>query len=328
MKQANSSPLQEFNTPKPMKRQIDSSAQQSATATPSYMLPLKRRKTTQTTISQHTSQSSANPIDHNLSEPKPNYLTHADTPAPYEDSDSAAHAAISDMSISAASIQTQQWSNIDKADTPILTVETVVTDTTAVHVYEDYKLTDDAILQADPEDLSLKQETEEMSPEGLLNSGYYCDPGSHVVQVPMQFVDHAINESYSIPSTPVLQFQVDDETEAMENGVEADYSYEQCPYPTDITAGAESEVQHIPSVEENDAANVIDHDLELALRDSIRTHGEEEAQMQMLEENRRINKNLDQWLAAVSNVDDPELNQPPNNGEQHHHSSPFDCSKN
>jgi hypothetical protein len=57
-------------------------------------------------------------------------------------------------------------------------------------------------------------------------------------------------------------------------------------------------------------------------RDFIRTYGEEEARLQSYEENKWMNQHLDEWLHAVSNVDDLEISQPNTNEEPQHPFAP------
>jgi hypothetical protein len=55
-----------------------------------------------------------------------------------------------------------------------------------------------------------------------------------------------------------------------------------------------------------------DIDYELAVRDSIRTEGEDAARREALEQNNKVNQELDEFLAAVEDVED--IDEPPSSG--------------
>jgi hypothetical protein len=55
-----------------------------------------------------------------------------------------------------------------------------------------------------------------------------------------------------------------------------------------------------------------DIDYELAVRDSIRTEGEDAARREAMEQNNKVNQELDEFLAAVEDVED--IDEPPSSG--------------
>jgi hypothetical protein len=299
------------------------------------MLPGKKRKTADISHSHFTNQSSAAALDVISSGAEPtagvdmqaprgsHIVLLPDTktePASHPHGSNAGAAGNNTIAAPRASEISQHTSSeTTMVDNPIqkdtILVDICVHDTPSDIVDEDYDLPGDdddnptvvvdlTMQQQLPDSTNTPHYNEEMSPESWPQvQDDVSVTAPDIDQVDIQVGYHTSTEALSIPSTPVLLFHDDSETNISFDAAEEDPQSEE-PAETAV------EEQDIQEAQQQGDADVADIDFELAMRDSIRTHGEEEAHRQAVEENKRTNEHLDEWLNAVRDVHDPESSQP------------------
>jgi hypothetical protein len=299
------------------------------------MLPGKKRKTADISHSHFTNQSSAAALDVISSGAEPtagvdmqaprgsHIVLLPDTktePASHPHGSNAGAAGNNTIAAPRASEISQHTSSeTTMVDNPIqkdtILVDICIHGTSSVIVDADYELpggdddnptvvVDLTMQQQLPDCINTSHYNEAIPPESWPQVQDYCSlTAPDVDQVDIQVGYHTSTEALSIPSTPVLLFHDDSETNISFDAAEEDPQSEE-PAETAV------EEQDIEEAQHHGYADVADTDFELAMRDSIRTHGEEEAHRQVVEENKRMNEHLDEWLHAVRNVQDPEISQP------------------